>query len=162
MKKYIMAIAVALATTFGVSAADYAYTLVLNRTDGTKSNFLFENIPVATIDGDVLTIVENISGLSVELPISEFASFTFDKEEIPDGINNVATNDGNVTFGLSCETLDVMGLSEDVTIMIFDAAGKLRVEGRSDVNGAATLNISGLDKGVYIVKAGNNTFKFIR
>lgn len=162
MKKYIIAIAAALATAFGASAADYAYTLVLNRADGTKSNFLFSDIPIATIEGDDLNILENITGISVIVPIADIVNFTFEKELIPDGVENVSLEAARVSFALTRESLDVKGLSESTEVLIFDAKGALCVKGSSDSNGAITLDISSLDKGVFLVKAGNNSFKFIR
>lgn len=162
MKKYILAIAAVLATAVSAFAIDYSYTLVLNRTDGNKNNFQFETTPVATINGEELTIVENLTQLTVVVPISEIVNFTFEKEEIGQGIENIKVDNGGVTFRLSQDTLEVAGLSEGVDIQIFDINGQLRAKAVSDVDGTATIAMTGWDKGVYVVYAGTNKFKFIR
>lgn len=160
MKKMIIALAAALATAFGASATDYAYTLVLNKTDGQHVKYLFENTPVATIEGDEVTILETATKQQVTYPIADILNFTF--EYVDNGVEGVISNPGDVAFGLTADTLEAYGLPSGTEVAIFDMAGNLRVTGVSAVDGSASLGIAGLEKGVYIVKAGKHTFKFIR
>lgn len=161
MKKTILAIFAALATVFGAAAADYAYTLVVNKSDGSKVNFLFENNPVATFDNENLNITEVMSGLEFSYPLSDVVDMTFDKELIPDGVENLDVSESNVAFGLNKETLDVYGAPEGTLVNIYDLKGALRAQGFVNADKKASVSIAGLEHGAYIVKAGNNTFKFI-
>lgn len=161
MKKNILAIIAVLATVFGALAADYNYTLVVNKTDGSKVNFLFENIPVATFTEENLKILENISGQEFSYPLSEVVDMTFDKELIPDGVKNLNLNGSNVAFGLNKETLDVYGPEQGTIVYIFDLKGTLRAQGAVNADRKASLKIADLEAGAYLVKAGNHTFKFI-
>lgn len=162
MKKIIIAIAAVLATAFGASAVDYAYTLVVNKTDGTKVNYLFANTPVATIEGDNLTIVDLTNTTGVVYPISDITNMTFDREEILNGVEGVLGSNGDVAFGVTATALEAYGLPAATEIFIFDASGVLRVSGRSADDGTASLEIGTLEKGVYLVRAGKHIFKFIR
>lgn len=161
MKKIILAIVAVLATAFGAAAADYAYTLVVNKTDGSKVNFLFENTPVASFDNDNLNILESLSGLEFSYPLSEITDMTFDKELIPDGVENINLGESDVAFGLSKETIDVFGLTAGSLVNIYDLKGTLRAQGIVNADKKASLSIAGLEHGAFIVKAGNHTFKFI-
>ncbi len=150
----------ALATAFGSFAADYTYTLVVNKTDGTKVNFLFESNPVARIIGDNLEITQTTTDQTYVYPFSELVNLTFDKEE--SGVESLKPGNGDVAFGVTATTVDVYGLNASTIVNLYDSEGALRAKGVADAGGSATLDITGLPKGVYIVTAGKHTFKFIR
>lgn len=161
MKKTILAIFAALATVFGAAAADYAYTLVVNKTDGSKVNFLFENTPLATFDNDNINITEVVSGLVFTYPLTDVVDMTFDKEIIPDGVENLGLGGSDVAFGLNKETLDVYGAPEGSVVYVYDLKGYLRAQASVTADGKASVRIADFEPGAYIVKVGNNTFKFI-
>ncbi len=150
-----------LGTVFGSWATDYAYTLVVNLTNGDKVSYLFENSPFAMIEGDDLKITEVATMQEVVFPISDLINMTFEREEIPDGIKPLL-DAGKVAFGLTRSTLDAYGLEPGTELFIYDADGKLMIAGNSGSSREASLDISSLEKGVYVVKAGNYSFKFIR
>lgn len=160
MKKTIIALVAVLAAAFGASATDYVYSVLLNRTDGSSVIMKFADMPVAQIQGEDLKMTVTTTGESAIYPIKDIVNFTFLKQV--SGINDVSDDSKTVSFGLGSSTLDVAGLQGVVEITLYDMTGKLCARAQSDSNGAATVDISGLEKGVYIVTAGNNTFKFIR
>lgn len=163
MKKTIIAIAAALTAVFGTSAAAvYTHTLVINKSDGTKVEYKFEDIPVAEILGDELKITVGLTGESVIHPIVGMVNMTFDKQELG-GIGLVPVGDpGAVSFGISREALDVAGLAAGCDVMIYDVAGVLVAVGKAGVDGSVSVPLSGLGNGIYIVSAGKATFKFTR
>lgn len=159
MKRYIIAITAALATAISASAVDYAHKLLVNKTDGTKVEYKFEDAPVASIEGDDLKISFQYSDETVLHPIADIANLTFDKTEV--GIEGIFTQ-GSVTFGLTRDLLEAAGLPAGTTVRIYDMAGMLHAEATCDADGVASVSIASLGQGVYLVKAGNNSFKFIR
>lgn len=149
-----------MATAFGASAVDYIHTLIVNKTDGTKVEYKFENVPVATIEGDDLKIELLTTSESVLYPIADIVNFTFEKEL--SGVDNISSDEARVSFGITRESLEASGLASGAELSVYNAAGMLCVKAVCGDNGSVSVDISTLDKGVYVVNAGNNTFKFIR
>ena len=54
------------------------------------------------------------------------------------------------------------GAAAGCEVTLYDMAGALRARVAADAAGTLSLPIGHLDKGVYLVKAGKNSFKFIR
>lgn len=163
MKKIISAIAAALACVLTAAAAntaiEYEYSLVLNKTDGTKVEYKFESIPVAEIQGDDVKITLTTTRQSVLYPIAQITNFTF--ERATNGIDGIEA-ENRVSFGISDDAIEVAGLAPGTTVTVYDLAGSLRATGVCDTEGALRLSIGSLAKGVYVISAGNNSFKFIR
>ena len=163
MKKIISAISALIVCILTAGAAttgiEYQYTLVLNKTDGTKVEYMFESIPVAEIQGDDVKITLTTTLQSVLYPIAQITNFTF--ERATNGIDGIQA-DNRVSFGISDDVIEVAGLAPGTTVAVYDLAGSLRASGVCDAEGALTLTIGSLAKGVYVISAGNNSFKFIR
>jgi len=161
MKKTIIAIAAVLASAITASAVDYKHKLIVNKADGTKGEYKFEDTPVATVEGDDLKIELASTRESVLYPIADLASLTFEKKEY-DSVECIGDDSTRVSFGISREALEVSGLTAGASVSVHDLSGMLRATGVCDASGSVTLDIGSLGNGVYIVEAGNNTFKFIR
>lgn len=163
MKKHILALAVAISSMFCASAADdYAYSLCVNQKDGEKVEFKFEDQPIATIENDNLkiTLYETDDLESVLFPIDALENITFTRSNLT-GVNAIDSK-GKVSFGLTREALDVNGLASGVNVDIFASDGRHVAHAACGADGSARLDLSPLGKGVYTVKAGKQTFKFIR
>lgn len=162
MKKHILALAVAISSAFCASAADeYAYSISVNQKDGTKTEFKFEEEPVATIEGDDLKIsLYNTTDLqSVLFPIAELENLTIIWGNTT-GVKDMA--ESKVSFGITRTALEAEGLAAGTAVDIYSTDAKHVAHAVSDANGAARIDISSLGSGVFMVKAGNKSFKFIR
>lgn len=122
--------------------------------------YKFADSPVASIEGDDLKISFPYSGETVLHAIADITNLTFDKVEV-NGIEGIFTK-GSVTFGLTRDLLETAGHPAGTTLRIYDMAGTLHAEATCDADGSASVSIASLGQGVYLVKAGNNSFKFIR
>lgn len=161
MKKHILALAVAISSAFCASAADeYAYSLSVNQKDGSKVEFKFDEEPVATIDGDDLKITLYDDMSSVLFPIADLENLTIAKSNLT-GVEAISAQ-GEVSFGLTRQTLDVDGLAAGVNVDIYTSDGKHAARAICDANGSARIDVSKLGSGIYLVKAGKKSFKFIR
>lgn len=137
-------------------AGEFLYSVIVNKTDGTKVEYQFADKPVATLEGDNMKMT--CGGESVLYPFASIENLTFDKRSGVDGV----TVDGNVAFGLTREALEASGLQEGTLVNIYDVSGALRASGAAGVDGSVSVSLDGLGSGVYVVKAGNNSFKFVR
>lgn len=161
MKKTILAIGAALAVAISAQAAvDYTHTLVANMNDGTQTKFEFQDIPVATIEGEDLMITLMTTMDSYAIPMSELVNITIDRQE--SGVKGIEAESNAVRFGLTHDQLEVWGLPEATDVTVTDINGILQARGTASADGYAAVAIGELGKGVYIVKAGKNGFKFIR
>lgn len=160
MKKFIIAIAAVLATATSASAFEYLYSVEVNKTDGTKVAYKFSQNPVVTVEGDDMKMTYDGGTQSVLYPFAEVVNLTFSKTE-NSGVDNVGV-DGTVSFAVTRDALEATGLAEGTAVTIYDTAGAMRAQGNADADGSLTLPLGSLGQGVYVVKAGNNSFKFIR
>lgn len=162
MKKILLAVAALLVSAFAVNAAgiEYAYTLVVNKTDGTKIEYKFAEMPVVQTQGDDIKITLGMTQQSVLYPMADVNNFTFDRET--NGINDVIGDETRVSFGLTANTLEAAGLAPGTIVAVYNASGSMVARGTCDADGVASISIASLAKGVYVVSAGSNSFKFIR
>lgn len=160
MKKYIMAATVLLASAFGTLAAEYSHSVVVHLTNGSDVEYLFEDMPVAFIEGSDVRIQTQVNGIQVTYPMADIVNMTMKKEVV--GVNGVDAADTSVRFGISRETLDASGLPAGQRVLVFDAAGAVMADGTCGADGSVSIEIGGFGPGVYVVNAGANSFKFIR
>lgn len=158
MKKILTFVA-ALAVTICASATDYAYSVLVNQTNGNKVEYKFEDMPVATFSED--NMVMNVGEQHVSYPIADIVNLTFDRTEKPEsGVEGVASPD--MTVLLSKENLDIRGLNPGVKVAVYDISGRMLVSANADADGSFSTSLSALGKGVFVITAGNNSFKIIR
>ena len=105
-------------------------------TQGTVS-FAFAEKPIITFTSPAVLKVTS-DRLTVEFPFNEVERLTF--EDAPDAVPSLVERD-NITG-----------------IHIYDLNGRL-VQQAAATNGAASLNLSTLKTGVYVVKDGKRTYK---
>lgn len=159
MKKTIIALAAAIAAAFSASAYEQ-YFVQVNKTDGTEVRYWFLDVPVAQIEGDDLKFTMAMTHETVLYPFAEVNNLTFGKVDL--AVEGIGTDHTGVSFAITAETLEMTGAAAGCEVAVYDAAGALRARGTADAAGALSLPVGQLDKGVYLVKAGNNSFKFIR
>ena len=105
-------------------------------TQGTVS-FAFAEKPVVTCaTPEVMTVSSEL--LTVEFPFNEVESITF--EDTTDDVPSIVERDGIAILS------------------IYDLNGRL-IQQAAATNGAASLNLSTLKTGVYVVKDGKRTYK---
>lgn len=153
-----MMVAMAIATIFGASALDYTYSLMVNLTDGSSVEYKFADTPSAVIEGDNFKIA-TLTSDAVLYPIDDIVNITLQARETG---KVVTLPENTLSFGLSSTTLEAFGLQKGQKVSLYSVAGLLRAESVAAADGTATIDISGLEKGVYLVKAGDKSFKFIR
>lgn len=154
-----MTFVAALAVTLCASATDYAYSVLINQANGNTVEYKFEDMPVATFSEDNMVI--NVGEQHVAYPIADIVNLTFDRTEKPEsGVAGVVNTD--MTVMLSKESLDIRGLNPGVKVAVYDVSGRMLISADADADGSFSTSLSALGKGVFVITAGNNSFKIIR
>ncbi len=160
MKKHIFAALLALTLApASLVKADSNYSLLVNTADGNSIEYQFEYLPVATFEGNEMIITDDRNVKGVRYAIENVVNMTI--KSGTSGVEGVA-DANHVKIAVANDILSVSGLEAEVQVMVYDAAGKLVASALADQNGAISLSIGNLGKGVYVVALPNQSFKFIR
>ncbi len=151
--------AAVIAAVFGANALEQYYVQV-NKTDGTQERFWFYDMPVAQLEDDNLKFTMAQTHETVLYPLAEVSNLTMGCVGM--GVDGVGDDFSGVSFAVTAETLVMTGAAAGCEVAVYDTAGSLRARGAADAAGSLSLPVGHLDKGVYLVKAGKNSFKFIR
>lgn len=108
-------------------------------TQGVVSIAFSEQPQMSFATKDVLTVTTTSMG--IDFPFAEVEKITF--EDATDGIEALTVNDGSGQ------------------LLIYDLSGKLVRQGTASESGA-TVNLSTLRSGVYVVKDGKRTYKITK
>lgn len=158
MKKTIIALLALTATAFG-AAAENAYSVWVNLTDGSKVEYRFDDEPVAAIEGSDVKLTLNVTGASVTYPIDQIVNFTFSSQDV--AVNELSAL-GSPWFKIGKETFEAGNLGAGSKVAIYDLTGTLIVSAEADADGYVAIPVGDLEKGVYAVSAGRHSFKFTR
>ena len=133
-----------------------ALTLLMK--DGTTHTVRLASQPVICIDDDMLTV----KGIWVDLslPLSDVVRYTFETynytaiEAVPE--------DSQAQINLDGEQLVINGLQAGAAVSIFDLQGKLLRQAILSADGHLSLSLGGLPTGVYVIKAGDMSYKIVK
>lgn len=154
MKKILAAAMMALGA-LAATAAD-THTLVIESVDGTKAEYAFESIPVATFDGDEMTITTGGGIDRVLYPMADVVSMTIDTQS---AVKSVAGTSLRVAFAGMLLTAE--GLADGAELRVYGMDGRLELTAVS-YDGRAVADLSQLPQGVHAVTAGNKSFKIVK
>ncbi len=128
--------------------------LVLTQTDGNVSKFALSDAPVITYSGN--DIVVTCGDAVLQTSMANIEAVTFGKGE-PTAINEMRKED--VVPSFSFNTASFEGLQAGAPITIYSLDGKMMSGAKADVEGKARIDLSDLQKGVYILHTPNKSFK---
>lgn len=110
---------------------------------GAVVSYMFTEKPVVTYDIDALVITTDSA--KVEYPLADLEKITFDDIES------------------SVDVIKATGIGGDMTIYIYNAQGKeIKNIKASEAMSIPELKLEELERGVYIVKQGNISYKIVR
>lgn len=144
-----------------ISAQSYAaqqqVALIVELIDGTTQEYVIGVDPRVTFEGDNVVIKSQLA--ETELPKQQVERFYFNlPEDIPTAIsdNKVAPA---VSFSYDGCMVHVTGAGHSV--QVYDLNGRLMCNAQCS-DGTATIDMSGLNSGVYIVKTQSQTIKILK
>lgn len=140
------------ALAMATASAQVKY-LIVSRTDGSEASFAIADNPVIKNSASELTV--ETTDAMITVPFEELDSYSFSEtvgvEEITAGESHSYRN-GQVTFN---------GLKPGSEIYVYALDGREVMRGAADADGYSSLDLRGLGTGVYIVRTGTSSFKFI-
>ena len=124
--------------------------------DGKVSTFAFSEKPVVTYSGSdlVMTTTKTV----VRYPIYLLKKISFDVElDDADVVKDVKADE---QFSFRGGTITVLGGEPNSQVYIFNIQGMKAGQYKLDDQGNATIPVSGLVTGIYVLKTKRFTFKF--
>ena len=156
MKKFFGILLAALLLPMTAMAANT--TLVVELTNGQTANYLLEDKPVLTMEGTRLNIKTDAVQTDYERSLVKRFYFI----EGSTGVKEVLKNALVVYKQTDADHLEISGLSQNDRIAIYNTSG-VQVGSVSRNSDKAVVSLSGLERGIYLVKIGKSqTIKFIR
>lgn len=101
------------------------------------------------------------SGVQIgSTPFSQLGKIVFYEDGIS-ALSDVTESSVQVFYDATRESLFVCGLEGQQTIRVYSASGQL-LQSTNATNGEATIHISGLQNGAYLLQVGAQVVKFIK
>lgn len=141
-------------SSFMASADNLAVNVLL--TDGTTVTCNFAEKPQMTFDGSDI-VLSSEKGNVGKWEFSGVTSWSFIEVKDLDNVNDINNTPSIVINGDEIVVNNLQGSS----VSVFDVSGKLVLMQNANENGIAAISINGLRNGVYVLRAGNNSIKFI-
>ena len=155
MRKFIRFILAALLLPMTAMAANT--TLVVELTNGQTANYLLQDKPVLTMEGSQLTIKTGTVQTSYERSLVKCFFFTGESSGVKEMLKGTL-----VYKQTDADHLEISGLSQSDRIAIYNTSG-VQVGSVSRDSDKAVVSLSGLQRGIYLVKIGERqTIKFVR
>ncbi len=136
--------------------------LVLTENSGAVSRFALSDSPEMSFsDGNLVVACQ---GDELTTSLADVKDYTFVVEHVSTGINSIPVAEGAVasqqpTF--SFRDAKINGLKAGARVGIYSINGTLVSNINADAQGAASINLNNLPKGVYILRTPNKSFKII-
>lgn len=146
-----------------VAVTDVQIYLVVWTRDGGKVLYPLNEQPSIKHDGEGNYVVRT-SRVEVEYPVADVRMFTLadtdnPRPDEPMSIPDVSSDNG---FRFSDEAVSFSSLPQGSLVRIYSTSGVLIGSVKADESGSASINLSDLTQGVYIIKTENITHKIIK
>lgn len=158
MKKFLILLAAMLSLTATRAMGDGPQRLVVWLTDGTKVTHDLSDQPETTFqDGALFLKTEKVS---VSYPLEKVQRYTYEGSFPAIGIPPVKAGEVCVSQGNNGMRFD--GLPAGTPLELYSPEGRLlssqcAAEGQSTV-----VSVAGMPTGIYIIKAGEASYKFLK
>jgi len=140
-------------------AADLVNALQVLTKDNAIHQFLLKDKPQVKFEGTNLVITSEKATASFAL--SDVIRFTYQPTD-PSGINEMRA-DGEPAVNYSEDgTVTISQLPANATATVYTMDGRTVQQLKAQHAGTYRLSFSGLPSGVYLVKAGNTTYKITK
>ena len=132
-------------------------SLLIHLTDSTEIVCSLAKEPTMTF-GDKTITLSSIEGTVGQWDFSDVVSWNF--ADVEDGDAVIPINAEKARIWIEGGRLTIAGVSAE-KIAVYDAGGRSSIPVPDNADGQISININGLPKGTYLLKAGNSSFKFL-
>lgn len=149
MKKAFAMLCLAFAFCSSVFAEGPGVTFLLR--DGKKVSFAFAEKPVLALNESDLAI--RVGGIQrVSYAYTDVQRVLIDNDVVSEVDDAVVSKTQHAVFTLSDNSLSISGLTTNEQIAIYTSDGKLVINGQTDAEGKASITLSSLHQGIYVVR----------
>lgn len=153
MKKVFAMLGAAFAFSLSVLAGSPGVTFLLR--NGNKVSFAFTEKPIVAMSESNLSV--NVGGVQrVSYAYADVQRVLID-DDVVSAVDDVVVGDKaqHVVFTVTANTLSVMGLVANERIALYATDGKLVINEQADAEGKASISMSSLQQGIYVVRTQN-------
>ncbi len=149
-----------LAFAFGMSAQEYEYGIIINKTNGTKEYVRFSESPKISFDKND-EIVFATASTSLIISINDVEGYTFGDVPAKDMSSLVDISaEKTIEFLIDGDEIKVNNIPDGAKIRVFSIVG-VEIYNHTADTSRAVINISQFQSGIYILTVNNiHTFKF--
>ncbi len=154
--RYLFAIVLAASISPTVQAQQ---GLIVKSNSGSTTPLSYSNVAKLTFVNEVMTVVSPAGVAGESFVLANTMNFTFG--DVTTGLKDLRL--GNTSIKLyptvTSANLYLKGASEGTQATVFSIAGSkvMQIDVQSNIE---TINVSGLNKGVYLLRVSGETFKF--
>jgi hypothetical protein len=161
MKRFITALFLILATATTAMAQQIVddYALLVNVKDGKILEYRFNIEPVISFS-DKYMVLQTNEDAPLKFILDDVDKLTFSGKIT--GIDKVVDKSSAIRISVSAGAVLVDGLKPADKVSLYGANGALLFSVKADTQGRATINVSRLATGVYVVYTPTNSFKFTK
>ena len=161
MKKIMMLFfALAVSSVSAWAQTTTASCVVVEETDGNKTEYLLATEPRITYDGDKVTLTS--SETTVELNAAEVKKVYLSETSLGATAIQQVEATKSVLFDLTNGNLSVNGLETGSPVALYTADGRQIYAGTANAAGSLSLPLGSFQGGMIIVKTTKQTFKIIK
>ena len=153
MKKAFAMLGAAFAFGLSVFAGSPGVTFLLR--DGKKVSFAFVEKPIVAMNESNLSV--NVGGVQrVSYAYADVQRVLID-DDVVSAVDDVVVGDKaqHVVFTVTANTLSVSGLMVNERIALYASDGKLVINEQAGADGKASISMSSLQQGIYVVRTQN-------
>ena len=134
--------------------------VVVEQTDGTKTEFLLTCEPRIRYAADVVTLTSTDATLELPVDVVKKVYLSETNEDLNDLRSTQQTATARVR--LTADALLMSGLAAACPVTVYSADGRLLRSQNANPDGTLSLSLSRLPQGMLIIKTNNQSFKLIR
>lgn len=156
MKKIILLVLLS-SISITVMADELKTQFVIWSKTGTQVAYALIEKPKVTFTDTEVIITTN--GVEANYDLEEMARFTYENNDITVSITNLETNKSN--YKITDESLLFYALKANSNVSVYSHNGTLIFKRTICQNGDYAFTVSNLEKGVYIIKVNELTYKIV-
>lgn len=133
-------------------------SIVLWHTNGEKTCYLLSSKPVITYNEEnlLLTAID----VDIEVPRTDIEKITIEKN--PTDIQQISSDKQQGNIAVNADGALLSGFEKGLKVYLFQVNGVLVGQYTISESGSLTISLSGMERGIYIIKAGRSTIKIAR
>lgn len=156
MKYFFILFSVLFALAFQTNAQDKIY---LNLTDNSQNEIALTTLSKISFSNGLVKF-KTSDGVSNQYNISTVSKLSFVKQDNTGTIDNTENGEVSLYPNPSSDIVFIKNLNSGANFSIYNLSGSMVMTGITDSN--QSIDISGLSKGIYLIKTTVKTLKFTK